>query len=215
MKAICVVAVALCGSLALAKDFPLRDGKGLTLVNVSVEPAEHAGKAGIRVTGQRADAEQLAILDEVEFSNGVIEVELAGAPGAGASGEARGFVGIAFRLADKRTYHCFYLRPTNGRADNQLRRNHSTQYISHPAWTWSRLRREQPGAYESYVDLQAGAWTRVRITVEGSKARLYVHGSDQPALIVNQLKGGAGSGKIALWVGPGTQAHFRDLRVNP
>lgn len=204
----------LCGSLGWAKDFPLRDGKGLTPVNVAIEPAVHAGKAGIRVTA-KADGEQLAILDGIEFSNGVIEVELSGAPASGASEAARGFVGIAFRLANETTYECFYLRPTNGRADDQLRRNHSTQYISHPEWTWSKLRQEQPGVYESYVDLVPGAWTRVRITVDGSKARLYVHGSDQPALIVNGLKGGAAAGKIALWVGPGTQAHFRALQVNP
>ena|SRR5258708_28541659 len=40
-----------------------------------------------------------------------------------------------------------------GRADDQLRRNHSTQYISEPEWPWPRLRSEAPGVYESYVDL--------------------------------------------------------------
>lgn len=51
----------------------------------------------------------------------------------------RGFVGVAFRVnldasKDAPKYECFYLRPTNGRADDQVRRNHSTQYISYPAF---------------------------------------------------------------------------------
>jgi hypothetical protein len=44
------------------------------------------------------------------------------------------------------------LRPTNGRADDQVRRNHSTQYISYPDFPWYRLREETPGMYESYSD---------------------------------------------------------------
>jgi hypothetical protein len=38
------------------------------------------------------------------------------------------FVGIAFRLQeDLQTYDAFYVRPTNGRADDQERRNHSNR----------------------------------------------------------------------------------------
>jgi hypothetical protein len=126
-------------------------------------------------------------------------------------------VGIAFRLQpDLKTYDAFYLRPTNGRAEDQVRRNHSAQYIAHPDWPWFRLRKEAPEKYESYVDLVPGAWTRVRIEVRGDKARLYVHGSEQPTLVVNDLKSGASAqGAIALWVGPGTVAHFRNLTVKP
>jgi hypothetical protein len=147
----------------------------------------------------------------------VIEAEVAGAPAPGAFEGARGFVGIAFRLQpDKKTYDAFYLRPTNGRADDQERRNHATQYISHPDWTWSRLRKETPGRYESYVDLVPGAWTKVRIEVRGDKARLYVHDNEQPALIVSDVKSGANAkGAVALWLGLGTVAHFRNLTITP
>jgi hypothetical protein len=160
---------------------------------------------------------QLAVARGVEFSSGTIEVELAGAPEADAGEGARGFVGIAFRVQeDLQTYDAFYLRPTNGRAADQERRNHSVQYISHPQWPWHRLRKETPGKYESYVDLAAGEWTRIRIEVDGQRARLYVHGQAQPTLIVNDLKSGADArGGVALWLEPGTVAHFRDLTVAP
>ena len=97
-----------------------------------------------------------------------------------------------------------------------MRRNHSAQYISHPAWPRELLCRETPERYESYVDLVPGVWTRIRIEVRGDTARLFVHDQTQPTLIVNDVKTGAqGRGAIALWIGPGTVAHFRDLRVTP
>ncbi len=160
---------------------------------------------------------QLALVQELEFSSGTIEVELAGAPESGAGESARGFVGIAFRVQeDLQTYDAFYLRPTNGRAGDQERRNHSAQYISHPEWPWDRLRKEAPSKYESYVDLVSGEWTKIRIEVDGQRARLYVHGNEQPTLIVNDVKSGLdASGRVALWLEPGTVAHFRNLTVKP
>jgi hypothetical protein len=61
------------------------------------------------------------------------------APGPARLKRPRGFVGIAFRR--------FYLRPTNERADDQVRRNHATQYISHRDWPLARLRKETPSQY--------------------------------------------------------------------
>jgi hypothetical protein len=40
-----------------------------------------------------------------------------------------------------------------------------------------------------------------------------VNGASQPTLIVNDLKRGATTGQIGLWIGAGTEAYFRDLRV--
>lgn len=160
---------------------------------------------------------QLAVVEGVTFANGEIEVEVAGAPEPDAGEAARGFVGIAFRLQpDLLTYDAFYLRPTNGRAEDQERRNHSVQYISHPEWPWFRLRTETRGRYESYADLVPGQWTKIRIEVLGSRARLFVHGNEQPTLIVGDVKSGAeGRGSVALWLEPGTVAHFRNLTITP
>src|SRR2546426_7272907 len=117
----------------------------------------------------------------VEFANGVIEAEIAGAPAPGAPETARGFVGIAFRVQnDMRTFECLYLRPTNGRADDQERRNHAVQYSSNPDWPFVRTRKETPSKYEAYVDLLPGVWTKVRIEVRDARARLYVHDQEQP-----------------------------------
>ena len=39
---------------------------------------------------------------------------------------------------------------------------------------------------------------KVRIVVEGERARPFVHGAEQPALVVNDLKRGVAGGRIAL-----------------
>jgi hypothetical protein len=157
----------------------------------------------------------IVVLPASEFHDGTIKVEVAGKPRAGATADARGFVGVAFRVAaDPSKYECFYIRPTNGRAEEQLRRNHSAQYISMPEYEWSRLRREMPGQYEAYVDLVPGEWTKIKVEVSGTKARLYVNDAPQPVLVVNDLKHGNVKGAVALWIGLGTEAYFANLRLS-
>ena len=108
------------------------------------------------------------------------------------------------------------IRPTNGRSDDQLRRNHSTQYFSYPDYDFDRLRREASGQYESYTDLVPDEWTHLRIEVSGANALFYVNGAAQPTLIVRDLKHGADAhGQVGLWVGTGTNGHFRNLSIRP
>lgn len=217
-----------------AKRFNLATADALRLHNVTAEPVAFKGKRGMRIAvapevarrpeyiAGQMEPETFAWIEGLEFSNGVIEVEIAGSPAAGTYPGARGFVGIAFRLQTDhksdgpQTYDAFYLRPTNARAEDQERRNHSAQYISHPDWTWSRLRRETPSRYEVYVDLLPDTWMNIRIEARDAQARLYVRDQPQPVLIVNDVKSGASAkGAVALWIGPGTVAHFRNLVVTP
>jgi hypothetical protein len=55
----------------------------------------------------------------------------------------------------------------------------------------------------------------VKIAIEGERARLFVDREEQPTLIVNDVKSGADAkGRVALWLGPGTVAHFANLEVS-
>jgi hypothetical protein len=59
-------------------------------------------------------------------------------------------------------------------------------------------------------------WTKIKIEVRGERGRLYVHGQEQPTLVVNDLKTGSqGTGAIALWIDLSSVAHFRNLTVQP
>ena len=181
---------------------------------VKLESVDYRGKRAVKITedGEVANGEAYAVVKDTVFHNGAIEVELAGRPAGGAAAAARGFVGIAFRLQNDQ-FEYIYLRPTNGRADDQVRRNHSTQYSAHPNFSFAVSRQQAPEKYESYVDLEPGVWTRYRITVEGTAARLYVHGATEPCLIVNDLKLGDSTGAVALWIGPGTEGYFTGLDI--
>ncbi len=212
MKVLMTALLAACSACA-----QVGISEAIELKGLKAEVVDYKGRRAmkfIEAPGAQGDG-QLCILKQYTIKDGTIEVWLAGEPGASAGTGARGFVGVAFRVRPGgEKYEAFYLRPTNGRADDQVRRNHSAQYISHPDYPWQRLRKEFPEKYESYVDLAPGEWTRVRITVKGRQARLYVHDAAQPTLIVNDLFLGEDGGGVAFWVGPGTVAHFADFKVS-
>lgn len=198
---------------------PLASAERLDLVGARAEPATHDGRAGLRVeplAGSPSGKATLAIVRDVRLEDGEIELEVAGSPRPGSPADVRGFIGIAFHVSDDGArYENVYLRPSNGRAEEQLRRNHAVQYQSVPDFGWYRLREESPGQYESYADLQVGTWTRMRLRIQGTRAELYIDGAAQPCLIVRDLKLGATGGRVALWADPTTEAYFRDLRLRP
>jgi hypothetical protein len=220
-----VVAVSMTQTKAQTKKpllatIPLDSLSGIEALNGGVEIVTFSGRRALHLSPspnhQPADDAMLAIVTATNFRNGTIEVEVAGKPRADAPADSRGFIGVMFRTRDHGTRgENFYLRPTNGRADDQLRRNHSVQYESMPDFPWHRLRKENPGVYESYADLRAGAWTTMKIVVSGSKAQLYVNGADQPCLIVNDLKLGDVRGQIALWSHSTTDGYFSNLTISP
>ena len=191
----------------------------LNLNDVVPSIAEHEGSEALRLVltpdAETPDNPTFARIKNLEFHNGVIEIEVAGRPLPDAIPEARGFIGVAFRIKDDLSaFECMYLRPTNGRAEQQLRRNRATQYFSYPDWKFDRLRTEVPGHYEAYVDLVTGAWTKMRIEVKGDKAKLFVHDNEHPTIIVNDLKHGPDlAGGIGLYIDNGTEGFFKNLMV--
>jgi hypothetical protein len=210
-----ISAALLVGSAAWGADFPVLDLSRLELKNAKAESIAYKGTPALKMTEKEAGpGEAFAVLKGVQIHNGTIDLEVSGAPSKTADPTARGFIGVAFRIqSDGAHYEMIYLRPSNWRAESQEQRNHSTQYVSAPDWPWQRLRQETPGKYESYVDLQPGEWTRMRVVVEGKEARLFVGDTGQPCLIVHDLKVGDAEGGIALWTGPGTEGYFRNLRI--
>ncbi len=164
------------------------------------------------------DQEMFAVLTGSDFHDGVIEFDVSGARREGYSKAEdvsgfKGIVGITFRLHGDSAERV-YIRPENSRLNNQLFRNRSTQYESMPDYPWQKLREAQPGVYESYADIEAGAWTHIKVEVSGRNARLYVNGAAQPSLVVTDLKNGDSHGAIALWSRISSDAYFANLSVN-
>lgn len=191
----------------------------LEAVNVSASPERQLGKKAIKViknfTVTEVDEPTFARVKDIDYTNGTIEVKVLSRLLPNAPELARGFIGIAFRINDSSSkFESIYIRPTNGRAENQLRRNRSIQYFSYPDYKFDRLRKEAPGEYEAYTDMALNQWIKLKVVVNQKKAQLFINDNKQPSLIVNDLKhGAASSGAIALWVDVGTEGYFADLKI--
>jgi hypothetical protein len=217
MKTLVFFAALLCSTAAMhAEDIRLTDLGRLELRQTEAETVTYRGRQALKLTEKSGgDGQLLAIIRNRPFHDGTIEIDVAGALSKTAAESNRGFIGVVFRMRpDELHYECIYIRPTNGRAQDQLRRNHSTQYESVPDWPWSRLRQESPGVYESYADMVEGEWIHMKIEVHGKEAALYLSNNAQPSLLVHDLKLGDAAGAIALWGGIGTEGYYSNLKVS-
>lgn len=207
-----------CSSTLYSQTFKFDKNK-LEAVNVSMSIEKFMGKEVVKVikdsTVNQPDAPTFTKLKGVAFKNGTIEVEVLSRLLANAPQSARGFIGIAFRINDSVSkFESIYIRPTNGRANEQIRRNHSIQYFSYPDYPFSRLRKEAPEQYESYADMGLNEWITLKIVVLDSQAKLFINNSKLPSLIVNDLKLGPNlAGAIGLWVDTGTEGYFSNVKI--
>ena len=161
------------------------------------------------------DEDMMALLDGPEFKDGTIEVDCRGRAAARYAARTRaGSSASAFAPGPTaRGPRCSICgRPTGGRmiSSGATMRCSTRPTRSTPGIVFGRRAR---GSYESYADMEAGAWTSMRIEVAGTTARLYVNGASQPCLIVNDLKHGDGPGRIALWAHVETDAYFGPVTV--
>jgi hypothetical protein len=188
-------------------------------LNVSMSVEKMGSKQVVKVikndSVKAADQPTYVRITNVDFKNGTIEVNVLSRLLPNAPELARGFIGIAFRIDENNSaFESIYIRPTNGRADDQLRRNHAIQYFSYPGYDFDKLRKDAPGQYESYADMGLNEWIKLKIVVKGSQAKLFLNNNKQPSLIVNDLKlGENATGAIGLWVDVGTEGYFSGLKI--
>jgi hypothetical protein len=161
----------------------------------------------VHLNGQAGDG--LLWLKDAVFDNAKIAVDIKGVDQQG-----RSFVGIAFHILDENTYDAVYFRPFNFRSPE--RNGHSVQYISHPEYTWSKLREEHPGKYENLVDPVPDPtdWFHATIVVAYPEVKVFVDRSEEPSLIIEQLSTRK-QGTIGFWVGNGSEGWFRNLKIIP
>lgn len=90
------------------------------------------------------------------------------------------------------------------------------QYISHPEFTWEKLRTESPGKYEQPVSPvpDPDGWFHARIVIEEKKISVFVNDAAQPSLVVTPL-GDRRGGMVGLWVDNGSSGDFANLKLMP
>lgn len=176
----------------------------------------YLGSPSVRLDGPQTDTETTVAIEGVSLHVGTVEFDIAGEVQPGFSQAVRGFVGFAFNLSGPNRYECVYLRVANGRAFSQEQRNHALQYISHPEFTWRRLREEKVSQYESYADIGEREWIHVRMVIEPARVSVYINGAPRPSLAVDRIPPeGPDTGRLALWAAVGSTAHYRNLVVTP
>src|SRR5262252_6914229 len=88
----------------------------------------------------------LALVQHVKFSEGTLEIDLRG----GGKQEAS-FLGLAFGVANAKTFEAVYFRPFRFVDDDPDARSHAVQYVSWPEYTWEKLRKDKYGLYETAI----------------------------------------------------------------
>ena len=185
----------------------LAQGKGWKVFNRNVSQLKDGDKKGVRFDARPEIA--VAWLENFEFGDGTIEFDV-----RGKDEFQRSFVGLAFHGVDEKTYDAIYFRPFNFKSGDALRRQHAVQYISHPEFTWQKLRAEHPGQYEKPVQPvpDPNSWFHVRVVVAYPKVSVFVNDADEPCLIVEQLSNRT-KGWVGFYVSNDSGGDFANLKI--
>jgi len=204
-----LAAVGLCTASRAGGQAKTLEPKSLDVFNRSASRLTDGTRTGVRLS--EAAGNGVAYLRGVELGNGTIELDIRGKDVQGQS-----FVGVAFHGVDDTTYDAVYLRPFNFKTDDPARRTHAVQYVSHPTYTWQKLRAEHPGEYEQAVAPapDPNGWFHVRVVVASPKVSVFVADAKEPSLVVSQLSD-RHKGRVGLWVGNGSDGDFANLKIVP
>ena len=156
-----------------------------------------------------AEGDGVAWLDGVDFSNGIIELDIKGKDML-----QRSFVGVAFHCKDEKTLDAIYFRPFNFHSTDSVRHIHAVQYISNPEFPWHVLRETQNAKYEKAIASapDPNEWFHVKIIADYPHLAVYVNHNDLPCLSVDKLNDRQ-HGKIGLWVGNTSGGEFANLVI--
>jgi len=139
-----------------------------------------------------------AILKDVDFTDGVIEVDIA-------MDGRRCFPGIIFRAESETDTEIFYVRPH--RPKNY---SHALQYTPRFRGLTGWQLYSGPG-FTAGGDIPLERWVHVKLEVQGSRARIYFDDMEEPALVVSDLRRGTTGGFIGVTGPPDGRVHFSNF----
>lgn len=200
--------VLFLGWKAFAQDeeivFDFSDLDRWVVESAETEIIEYRGKEALRIKG--APGERIAYLKDFEFTDGIIELDIAAIPY---------YTGLVFRVRSGHVYEGIYFRPQNSRHEDPVRRGHTVQYIANPMYTWYYLRETAPEKYEGAADISPDEWFHVKVVVAGEKAEVFVNDAGSPCLVVDDLKHGVSQGSVGVWCGNTSAGTFANLTITP
>jgi hypothetical protein len=201
--AVFVVAAAASARLAAAEaqPLPLKAGGDWELQGPSVKLERFDGRDVLSVENG------LAYERGVRLQDGTIDFDLQVT-------RRRSFVYLMFRMADDRNYEEIYLRPHKSSLPDAIQ--YAPVYQGASAWQLYH----GPGATAA-VTFEPGAWTHVRLVLQGDRAAVFVGDLEKPALVVPGLARPTAAGYLALRAftppgsGTGPVARYANVSVEP
>ena len=189
-------------------------------VHTHMSNAFICGETAVRVVKadklMQFDENTLVKLKDCDFHNGVIRVRMLSRLLPDAPDFARGFIGIVFRVSENDgEFESFYIRPTNGRTSDPVRKSHGCQYFSYPGYTFAYFREFGIQGYEAPIHNDLNEWVTLKAIIRDATAAFYLNGENEPTLVVQGLKHGADArGSVGFFSEIGTEAFFRDLEID-
>jgi sugar lactone lactonase YvrE len=148
-------------------------------ITANAEIVEHLGRTCLMGT---------AYLKDVEFENGVIEVDIAVTGG-------RSYPGLIFRMQSPLNYERFYIRPHRAPFyPDALQYTHVINGVA----SWQLCQGE---GFTASAEIPENRWIHLKMEIAGTQARIYLDDMEHPALAVPHLKHGKSKGTIGL-MGP-------------
>ena len=177
-------------SLSLMAQEDIIDFESESWVKVNAEVVEHMGRNSLI---------GIAYLKNLEFENGVIEVDVT------VDGK-RSYPGIIFRMQSLENYERFYIRPHRAPLYTD-----ALQYmpVINGLECWQLYSGE---GYTSGADIPTNEWIHLRMEFSGKQARVYLGETKQPALVINDLKHGVSKGTIGLYNSKDKSAFFSNFK---
>ncbi len=176
---------------ALAQAIPF-DSPRWELDPKSGAVVNHLGRQALRLKGG------IATIRDAQITDGVIELDVA------FSGD-RGFMGVIWRVLDRRNYEEFYIRPHQ--SGNPDANQYTPVFNGSPGW--QLYHGEGFGAPVAYQNNQ---WTPVKIIVSGGQAEIYIGNMERPVLFAPELKHETRPGKVGLSAGNFAPGYFSNFR---
>lgn len=139
-----------------------------------------------------------AILKDVEFTNGVIEVDVA-------FEGSRCFAGIMFRIHQGGNYEDFYLRPHKSKFPDALQYTPVVKGMG----CWQLFNGD---GYTALAFIPVNQWIHVKLEVSGSQARVFLDNAERPDLVIHDLRFGPVKGSIGLEAPNNGLAHFANFK---
>ena len=190
------------------KLYKLLKQQKLSIINRDAKPIDSLANNYIKLSENKGEG--IVWLPIENFKNGTIKIEM-----RGKNIVQKSFIGIAFHGQNDKTYDAVYCRPFNFLAKDSVKRIHAIQYISHPVYTWKKLREEKNSIYEKKIinPPNPDGWFTMTVIIDGKNIKAFITDSKKPSLEVEKLSNNQ-NGKIGIFVGDDSGGDFHKIIVS-